>query len=220
MSKFFSALRPRPSGGCLPSGLPHFTGEPVSVPYFFGEGRRESLITVNRLCDVFQGALCVGVPRCSRFMQPTKRIGKRRATGLLLSDALSKLTNSGTSHSRHLLRLLGDECQPDEAEGSRYAERLSTARRGAFRPASARPPSARVSARSSCSLAFLASPVFRAGVVVFAAKRLYRAASRWWNSTKSDFRTTIHPQTKRAELLSRAPPVWLPASASPRRASQ
>lgn len=55
----------------------------------------------------------VHVPRCSRFVQPTKRIGKRRVIGLLLGDPLSKLPNFGTSHSRHLVRLLGDECQPE-----------------------------------------------------------------------------------------------------------
>ena len=48
-------------------------------------------------------------------------------------------------------------------------------------------------ASRSCSLACSPSRVFSDGVVAFAASRLYRAASRSWNSRTSDLRIDQHP---------------------------
>jgi hypothetical protein len=99
-------------------GSAHFTCKLVSVPNLFWRGRRKNLDAVNRLDDLFQGTFSVHGLRFNRLVQPAKRVMKRRAIRPLLGDLASKLPDFCTSHSRHVVRSLADECQPDEAEGS------------------------------------------------------------------------------------------------------
>jgi hypothetical protein len=178
-------------------GSAHLTCKLVSVPDLFWRGRRKNLDAVNRLDDLFQGMCSVHGLRFSRLVQPAKRVRKGRAIRFLLGDLARKLPNFRTSHSWHVVRSLADECQPDEAEDSQrvLSGVQDRAGDGVDAPALVSVCS-RLSARASCCSAFSASRAFRAGVVALAANRLYRAASRWWNSTNSDFRTTMHPQNK------------------------
>ena len=180
-------------------GSTHLTCKLVSVPHLFWCGRRKNLDAVNRLDDLFQGTCSAHGLRFSRLVQPAKRVRKRRAIRLLLGDVARKLADFSTSHSGHVVRSLADECQPDEAEVSQGVLSGVQERAGDRVDAPALVSVCfRLSARASCCLAFSASRAFRAGVVVLAANRLYRAASRWWNSRKSDFRTTIiHKQSGR-----------------------
>ena len=145
----------------------------VSTPNFFWAGGRENLDPVNRLYDVFQRALSVHMPRWDRLVQPPKRVGKKRAIGLLLSDLPSEFANFGAGHSRHLVRFLANQSQSDKAQDSQRVQSGAQERANArLRRASPFSRCSKLSARSSRSLAFAASRAFSAGVVVFASKRL------------------------------------------------